>query len=138
MKFVLLLVLAAIVLLVLKKAAAPSRSVPSSTTPAIRRALNEGQQALFARLQSALPSTMILVQPALAHVLDARGDDGGLLADFAVCRKDSSPLAIVLLDEPPGAERIARLAQAAGLRVARFRSGKLPNDQDIKDALGFL
>lgn len=139
MKFLLIVVLLAFGWMLFRKLAAEQRPSEKTTVrPALRKPLTPAQRDLFARLQTALPSTMLMVQPALSQLIETHGDDAELMPDFAVCKRDASPIGIVILDAEPASQRIETLAAAAGLRVAHFRSTRLPNDQDIKDALGFL
>lgn len=146
MKFLLLIALAFAAWLFWKKFNAPavrrdeqgSGRAPARALP--RKALDEAQQAMYARLQAALPSTMVLVQPALGQIVDTGADASrfaDVLVDFAVCSKDSTPIGVVVLDDRVDSA-VEGAVTAAGLRFARFSSAHLPDTQAIKDALGFL
>jgi len=84
MKLLLLLALALTAVILWKKMNAPAvrrteSGAASGTGPAAehavaRRALDEAQQALYAKLQTALPSTMVLARPALGQIIDTGGD----------------------------------------------------------------
>lgn len=118
----------------------PRDDGPAPAQAAARKALTDHQQALYSRLQSALPSTMLLVQPTLGQVVDTGADAArfsNVPIDFAVCRKDSTPIGVVVLDDQVG-PAVEQAVTRAGLRFARFRSGHLPDEREIKDALGFL
>ncbi len=146
MKLLLLLGLAVLAFVFWKKLNAPNvrrdeRGTGAAPERAIaRRALDEAQQALYARLQSALPSTMVLARPALGQIIDT-GADAARFAevrlDFAVCRKDSSPIGVIALDDRVS-ETVEQTIRTAGLRFARFRSARLPDEDEIKEAMGFL
>ncbi|WP_085315976.1 hypothetical protein [Derxia lacustris] len=134
MKLLLLLVVLAVVFVLWKKSARP---VVAVRPPMVRRPLDEAQRQLFARLQSALPSAMILAQPSVAQLIES--DDATLAdsqLDFAVLGRDARPIGVAVLGtlDP----RHENLLTAAGLRVARFKPGALPDDQQIRDAFGYL
>jgi hypothetical protein len=59
------------------------------------------------------------------------------VVDFAICRKDSSPLGVVLLDADY-ADALEEWITQTGLKCARFKSSALPDEQQIRDVLGFL
>ncbi len=141
-KFLLLLLVGFIAYLFWKKMQGSgqlnTRSAPTGLQ--IRRPLSEAQQALFIRLQNALPSTMIMVQPALSQLISAQGLHSALektLVDFAICRQDSSPLGVVLLDAH-NADALEQWITQTGLKCARFKSSSLPDEQKIREAFGFL
>jgi hypothetical protein len=142
-KFLLLLLVGFVAYLFWKKMQGSSllnpRTVPTGLQ--IKRPLSEAQQALFIRLQNALPSTMIMVQPALSQLISAQqGMHSALektLVDFAICRQDSSPLGVVLLDAD-NADTLEKWITQTGLKCARFKSSSLPDEQKIRDAFGFL
>ena len=86
MKLLVLLALALVAIILWKKMNAPTvrrteSGTASDTGPAAehavaRRALDEAQQAMYARLQTALPSTMVLARPALGQIIDTGGEIG--------------------------------------------------------------
>ncbi|WP_028311411.1 hypothetical protein [Derxia gummosa] len=134
MKLLFLLAVVAIVYFWWKKNA---RAVVAVRPPMVKRPLDEAQRQLFARLQSALPSAMILAQPSIAQLVES--DDASLAAaqlDFAVLGRDARPIGVAVL--APLDPRQETLLTDAGLRVARFKPGALPDDQQIRDAFGYL
>jgi hypothetical protein len=140
-KFFLLLLLAVAAYVFWKKMQRQKR-LDSSSPPVgvLKRPLSAAQQTLFSKLQSALPSTMIMVQPALSQLVSADGMNQTLaktVVDFAVCRKDSSPLGVVLLDADY-ADALEQWITQTGLKCARFKSSALPDEQQIREVLGFL
>ncbi len=141
-KFLLLLLLGIAAYVFWKKMRRPERheSNPPPEGLQLKRPLSAAQQALFAKLQSALPSTLIMVQPALSQLVSADGMNQTLaktVVDFAICRKDSSPLGIVLLDADH-ADALEQWVIQAGLKCARFKSSSLPDEQQIRDVFGFI
>ncbi len=143
LRLVLLGVVAMLVVMWAKRALAQrdARLEDASVSTAPRTPLSKAEQRLFGRLQSAMPSTMILVRPALAQLLEGR-DDGSRRAlaqhtvDFAVCGRDSTPIGVVEVD--PSDASVEPLVRRAGLRYAAFRSARLPSEREIRDAFGFL
>jgi hypothetical protein len=84
---------------------------------------------------------MILVRPALGQLLSgqneaARSALAQRFVDFAICRRDSTPIGVVMLDRADAG--IEPLVTRAGLRYAAFRSAKPPSEREIREALGFL
>jgi hypothetical protein len=146
LKFLFFALVGLVIWAILKKVQNPRRDLPSdevhrsgqhnaSATP--RRALNPAQQECHARLQSALSSMMILVQPRVDQLLNnAPAALASRIVDFAICGKDSLPIAVVSIDvhDPD----LDRFFTNAGLRFANFRSTRLPDDQTIRETLGFL
>ncbi len=142
-KFLLLALFGVVAYLFWKKMQSGTTVRDDRATPAavLKRPLNEAQQALFLRLQNALPSTLIMVQPAvtqLVHAPDLDTRTAATLVDFAVCRKDSSPLGVVQLDAGMPNDALEQYLSRAGLKVVRFKSSALPTEQQIRDAFGFL
>lgn len=145
MKYLLLALVGFVAYLFWKKLNAPHVRVrPAPPPPAravVRAALDDAQQQLFQRLQSTLPSVMILVQPALVQILDLGADTSrytDVLVDFAICRKDSTPLAIIVLDDSLADPAMAQIVEASGVRFVRFHRARLPDAARIKEVLGFL
>ncbi|CAN5268521.1 hypothetical protein BH09PSE6_BH09PSE6_33110 [soil metagenome] len=142
-KLLLLAVVLVALVVMIKRTARGRRSSTDSVRidPAPLTPLSEAQQRIFTRLQSAMPSTMILVHPALSQLLNGR-DDGSRsvlerrFVDFAVCRRDSTPIGVVMLDDADASTEA--LVKRAGLRYATFRSHPLPSEREIRDALGFI
>lgn len=116
-------------------------SVKNAHPAVLKQPLSPAQQSLFARLQNALPSTLIMVQPALSQLVQTPGmsqDLAQTLVDFAICRRDSTPIGVVQLDDAQNAEAVEQCMNEAGLKYVRFSSTKLPDDQQIRNALDFL
>jgi hypothetical protein len=140
-KFLLLLLLGLAAYLFWKKTQRSERlNSRSPPVGVLKRPLSTTQQALFAKLQNALPSTMIMVQPTLSQLVSADSMNQSLaktVVDFAICRKDSSPLGVVLLDADY-ADALEQWVTQTGLKCARFKSSSLPDEQQIRDVFGFL
>lgn len=128
-----------LVLYAVWKTAQRRRQAAVAAPAALKKPLNPAQQILFARLQAALPSALIMVQPALGQLLALPDPHlAQTLVDFAVCRKDSSPIGVVLLDTQAQHPALEQAVTQAGLKYAHFRSEPLPSEQELRDALGFL
>lgn len=144
MKFILLALLGFMAFLLWKKLNGPRVRAADTAPPARampRPALDEAQQQLYQRLQAALPTTMVLVQPPLSQVLDLGADAqryAHILVDFAICRKDSTPIGIVAFDDSAHLSTVSQAVETAGLRFVRFNRARLPDAAHIKEALGFL
>jgi len=134
MKLLFLLLVIAVVYLIWKKNARP---IVAMRAPTLKRPLDEHQRQLFARLQAALPSALILAQPSVGQLVDS--DDAALAdgqLDFAVLGRDARPIGVAVLGSID--PRHETLLTAAGLRVACFKPGALPDEQQIRDAFGYL
>ncbi len=117
-----------------------------------KRPLTTAEQVLYFRLVEALPEQMILAQVQLSRCLGVKkGHDvqawinriSRLSADFVVCAKDASVLAVIELDDsshdrPSRQDSDARKEKAltaAGVRLIRWRATALPDIAAIKSAL---
>jgi hypothetical protein len=126
-------------LFMLFKVSKRRNQLPTAAPGALKKPLSPAQQLLFARLQGALPSTLIMVQPSLGQLVELPENKlAQTLFDFAVCRKDSSPLGVVLLDASAHSPALEQAVTQAGLKYAHFRADHLPTEQELRDALGFL
>lgn len=80
---------------------------------------------------------IILTQPRLDQLLNnAPLAMSARVVDFAVCAKDSLPIAVVTLDSDDNS--MEQVITSAGLRYVNFRSSRLPDEQTIRESLGFL
>jgi very-short-patch-repair endonuclease len=117
-----------------------------------KKVLTSPEQVLYHRLVKALPDHMVLAQIQLSRVLGVkRGFNfaawnnriNRLSLDFLVCRKDSSVVAAIELDDsshdrPDRREADARKAWAlksAGIRLIRWSTVALPDDAAIRAAV---
>jgi hypothetical protein len=114
------------------------------------RLLSEREQALYQRLVAMYPEHVVLAQVALSQLIDVRPDAPNrrsvrnryaqLVADFVLCRRDFSVLAVIELDDSTheradrqDADRRKTLAvEAAGLRLVRFEAGPIPSEVALR------
>lgn len=114
--------------------------------------LSAPEQVLYFRLVQALPEHVILAQVQLACLLavkknhDARAwikRVGGMSADFVVCNKDFSIVAVIELDDETVASKDQITAdankvqalEAAGIRIIRWQAKSLPDLKLIQSSL---
>ena len=114
-----------------------------------RRPLSAPEQVLYFRLCSALPEHIVLAQVGLSCFLGVkRGSNfqswynriNRMSADFVVCAKDSSILAVIELDDASHTKETRKMADAkkdkalasAGIRIIRWNVKAIPNESDIK------
>jgi very-short-patch-repair endonuclease len=117
-----------------------------------RKPLSEPEQILYFRLIKALPEHIVLAQVQLSRLLGVKKGNNSqawfnrinrLSADFVVCNKDSSVVAVIELDDASheredrqktDAKKDKALA-SAGVRMIRWRTKALPDDAAIKQSL---
>jgi very-short-patch-repair endonuclease len=120
-----------------------------------RKPLSVPEQVLYFRLIHALPGHIVLAQVSLSRVLkvdrDLNKSDAvawhnriaRMTADFVVCAKDSSVVAVIELDDATheradrkvADEKKERALTAAGIHVIRWRAKLLPDEAAIRRAL---
>lgn len=113
-----------------------------------RKPLTRPEQVLYFRLRQALPDHIILAQVSLSRILGVRkGNNFGewfnrinrMSADFVICQKDSSIVAVIELDDASHTKAVRQLADArkdralvsAGIRVLRWRVNAIPDEAVI-------
>lgn len=116
-----------------------------------RKPLSVPEQVMYFRLFKTLPEHIVLAQVALSRLLGVKaGNDfrawqnriDRMSADFVVCAKDSTVLAVVELDDAShdkGHRRAAdakkdKALAAAGIRVVRWEVKSLPDEASIRAA----
>jgi hypothetical protein len=116
-----------------------------------KRPLSKPEQILYFRLVQALPEHLVLAQVQLSRFLGvASGKDTWVWrnrinqksADFVVCRKDASVVAVIELDDASHERTERRAADAtkekalaaAGIRVIRWPARALPDEPAIKES----
>src|SRR5262249_48137607 len=119
-----------------------------------KKPLTTPEQVLYFRLLQALPQHNVLAQVQLsrfAGVSVKKGDDfkswlnriSQLSADFVICAKDATVVAVVELDDSShqsekrreAGARKTHAVEAAGLRLVRWSVSALPDDDAIRSAL---
>ncbi|MFA5352706.1 MAG: DUF2726 domain-containing protein [Thermodesulfovibrionales bacterium] len=116
-----------------------------------RRIMSPIEQSLFWKLNSALPEHVILAQVQLSQLIRVeKGHNHNLWwnrinqmsADFVVCNKDSSIVAVIELDDASHRRRDRQKADAkkdktladAGIQLVRWQARSLPTEAEIKAA----
>jgi hypothetical protein len=114
--------------------------------------LSAPEQILYWRLVEALPGHIVLAQVGLSRIVAVRQVADrqawlnrilGKSVDFAVCRKDSSLVAVIELDDASHDRAARRSADetknkalsAAGIRLIRWHAKSLPDRATIVAAL---
>jgi very-short-patch-repair endonuclease len=117
-----------------------------------KKPLTQPEQVLYFRLVRALPESIVLAQVQLSRLLGVkkRADYQSWLnrisqmsADFVVCAKDASVLAVIELDDAShqserrkaADEKKTRALEAAGIKLVRWNVRELPDDPEIRASL---
>lgn len=146
---VIALVIVAIVLILIKKS---SLSGPERWPFYPRKPLSAVEQILYFRLIKALPDHIVLAQVQLSRLLGVKKGNNYLAwtnrinrmsADFVVCTKDSTILAVIELDDSSHNAKKRKEADAkkdkalgdAGVNIHRWNVKAIPNEAAIKAAL---
>ena len=116
-----------------------------------RKPLSLPEQVLYFRLCKALPVHIVLAQVGLSRLLGVKkGNDyrawnnriNRMSADYVVCSKDSTVLAVIELDDVSHVKEQQKIRDAkkdkalksAGIRILRWSVKELPDDEAIKAA----
>ena len=155
MKFIsllLLLVVVAVVFLAFLKAKSQGGSGNQAWPFYAKKPLSQPEQVLYFRLIEALPGHIILAQVQLSRLLGVKKGNNHqswlnrinrMSADFVVCNKDASVVAVIELDDASHqkAERQAADAKkdkalaAAGIKMIRWQVKAMPDKLAIQAAL---
>jgi very-short-patch-repair endonuclease len=145
----LLLVLVIAIAAVISKT---SKDRGSSDTPwpfYAKKPLSNPEQVLYFRLCRALPEQIVLAQVALSRMLGVtKGNNFGewfnrinrMSADFVLCSKDSTIIAVIELDDASHKKANRETADAkkdkalrsAGIRILRWQVNAMPNETEIR------
>jgi very-short-patch-repair endonuclease len=146
---VIAIVFVAIALLFLKKRSAGS----ADKWPFYpRKPLSAVEQILYFRLIKVLPDHIVLAQVQLSRLLGVKKGNNYLAwinrinrmsADFVVCTKDSTVLAVIELDDSTHNAKNSQEADAkkdkalgdAGVKIHRWNVKAIPNEATIKATL---
>lgn len=116
-----------------------------------RKPLSSPEQVLYFRLCKALPVHIVLAQVGLSRLLGVKKGNNTqawnnrisrMSADFVVCSKDSSILAVIELDDASHRKeqqkvrdaKKDRALESAGIRIFRWSVKDIPDDAAIKAA----
>lgn len=143
MNWSLLLILVTLALLALLKL--KFRGIATDAFPYYaKKPLSQPEQVLYFRLIQALPDHIVLAQVQLSQLLGVKkgynhqswlNRINRMSADFVICNKDSSIVAVIELDDNSHARPDRQAADAkkdkslsaAGIRVIRWRVASIPD-----------
>jgi Protein of unknown function (DUF2726). len=114
-----------------------------------KKPLSSPEQVLYFRLCKALPEHIVLAQVGLGRILGVKkGSNFGewynrinrMSADFVICSKDSSIVAVIELDDASHEKSGRQAADAkkdkalrsAGVRIVRWHVNSIPDEVAIK------
>lgn len=154
MSFTLLLVLVVVIaVLAFFKAKSQTASVGNEIWPFYaKKPLSQLEQILYFRLIEALPEHIILAQVQLSRFLGVKKGHNyqswsnrinRMSADFVVCNKDSSIVAVIELDDATHQKMDRQAADvkkdkvlgAAEIKIIRWQAKAMPDVSAIKTAL---
>ena len=118
-----------------------------------RKPMSASEQILYFRLREAVPDHIVLAQVSVSRLLAVeKGQNvqawnnriSRLSADFVVCKKDASVVAVVELDDASHESKERRRADAkkdralgaAGIPVLRWQAKTMPDIVTIRRTLG--
>jgi len=114
-----------------------------------KKPLSHQEQILYFRLVKSLPDHIVLAQVGLSRILGVKkGNNFGewynrinrMSADFVLCLKDSTIVAVIELDDASHEKPERRVADSkkdkalssAGIRVVRWQAKSIPDEATIK------
>jgi len=117
-----------------------------------KKPLSQSEQVLYFRLVQALPDHIILGQVQLSRLLGVKKGNNyqawsnrinRMSADFVVCKKDSSVVAVIELDDAThqredreaADEKKDKALASAGVRIVRWQAKSMPDIASIQAAL---
>lgn len=146
----LLVIVAVIVIFVALKAKSKDGAVDDEVWPFYaKKPLSQPEQVLYFRLIQALPDHIILAQVQLSRLLGVKKGNNfqswnnrinRMSADFVVCNKDSSIVAVIELDDSTHQREDRQAADAkkdralasADIRIVRWQAKSIPDIASIK------
>jgi len=118
----------------------------------VKRPLSQPEQVLYFRLVQALPGHIVLAQVQLSRLLGVeKGNNyqawfnriNRMSADFVVCNKDFSIVAVIELDDATHQKESRRVADtkkdkalsSAGVRIVRWTAKSIPDIATIQSTI---
>ncbi len=107
-----------------------------------RPSLTHREKILYRRLAVMYPEHLILTHIGLAQLLDvmprtsaqsSRCRSAQLVADFVLCRRDLSMVAVIQLDAP--ASQMMEAFESTGVRWVTIGSGPIPSQAELRAML---
>lgn len=150
LSMVVVAVVIAVVIFIVAKATSGASSRDDAPWPFYaKKPLSRPEQILYFRLCKALPQHIVLAQVALSRMLGVnKGSNFGqwfnrinrMSADFVLCSKDSTIVAVIELDDASHrkANRAAadakkdKALRSAGIRIMRWQMNSIPDETEIK------
>ena len=149
--FLLIIVVVVVVVFALLKAKAQGGGADEVWPFYAKKPLSQPEQILYFRLIQALPDHIILAQVQLSRLLGVKKGNNNqawsnrinrMSADFVVCNKDSSIVAVIELDDATHQREDRQAADAkkdkalgsAGIQVVRWQAKTIPDLATIQRA----
>jgi len=147
------LVMLAIVLAVVAMAIRSRRSITADIWPYFaKKPLTAPEQILYFRLLNALPDHIVLAQVQLSRILGVKkvkdyqswlNRINQLSADFVICTKDATVLAVIELDDSShqsdrrraADQKKDRALSSAGIKIIRWQVRELPDGAAIRSTV---
>jgi very-short-patch-repair endonuclease len=134
--------------LLLKRIALKKREWPFYA----RKLMSAPEQVLYFKLCRALPECIVLSQVGLSRILGVKKGNkfhewnnriNRMSADFVICAKDASVLAVIELDDKSHNRSDRRIADAkkdkalaaAGIKIIRWKVNNVPDEAGIKQTI---
>lgn len=145
------IIISAAILMLLKRT--PNKPIKDTEWPYYaKKPLSQPEQVLYHRLVDALPEHIILAQVQLSRVLGIKkGFNFGewnnrinrMSLDFVVCRKDSSIIAAIELDDKTHEQESRKEAdskknkalESANIRLIRWKVDAIPDQETIQKSI---
>jgi hypothetical protein len=154
MNFLLLVVIALVIVTALAVVAKVKKGAGIGEAPwpfYAKKPLSNPEQVLYFRLCKVFPEHIVLAQVGLSRILGVKkGNNFGewfnrinrMSADFVLCSKDSTIVAVIELDDASHERADRQIADAkkdkalssAGIRVVRWQVKSIPDEAAIKAA----
>lgn len=148
----LVVVIAVVVILVVIKVKSQGSSADKIWPFYAKKPLSQPEQILYFRLAQALPEHIVLAQVQLSRLLGVKKDNNyqawfnrinRMSADFVVCNKDSSIVAVIELDDATHQRKSRQTADAkkdkalasANVRVVRWQAKSIPDVATIQSTI---
>jgi len=143
-------VLAIIAIIIFKKAKNKAKKENEIWPYYAKKPLSQPEQVLYFRLITALPEYIILAQVQLSQLLGVKKGNNyyswlnrinRMSADFVVCNKDSSIVAVIELDDETHQRKDRQAADrkkdralsSANIKIIRWNVKKMPDLETIKN-----
>ena len=151
--FLLLIVVVVVIAILAVVKAKPKGGIGDEVWPFYaKKPLSQPEQILYFRLVQALPDRIVLAQVQLSRLLGVeKGNNhqawfnriNRMSADFVVCKKDSSIVAVIELDDATHQKEDRQAADAkknkalssAGIRIVRWQAKAIPDIAAIQSTL---